>query len=440
MNMPKIFNFSNTNLRIDSPAKTHHTDRILWASSSLEVWEKGDWNRFLSNIDHFGVGRGSTKDANFIQEVLNILGKYVGKLTPYAGITQADKDFLQIDDVMAEELFNQLKSVHLGGSGTALSLVNYITGEGAQTAQNAGFSFESRFSELIQRLAGKQDFDIIKEKRKIKLKKPELITKGKKKGQYRTERIEIKITDERKSLRTGQQMVKVGNNILSDAIDIVENIENDVVENLEQGIKNQSEESKKIGKIGYMVPDKADIRVPLKMQIYTEYSPIITKFLEAVRGKSFSLKNTSQSIIKIGSTNDDQRLKGFASQFFNGRFNSAGIATFIYASRRAGEQKGDTQVLRYTNWARIFYELMGAGQFDKMGNELFVDYIIINSYKPDGTSGYINVFTVQDLLKNAPESDPTQIFKIASKDGHPYAGPIELNLTTQLPKQFIFAR
>lgn len=416
------FKYINSNLRIGDKSATHRTSRsITWKNHTEEVWSEGNWATFKNYVEN--NCRGDDQTAMLIERVLNTLNKYTG-VNAQTQLTRADANFLGIRPAMEAALVESLNNLSLGSSGTARSLLNYVvTDKGVSTAQNAGFSFESRLSEFIQRLSGKQDFNTLVSKRTLK--------SGKRKGQTETIRI-----DPAKSLRTGAKAVSVGSSFRNVVMPDIDILYQDIINGVgDQVAKEVTQSSDDMLKLGYKVPDKADISVPANISIYADYGPTIQRFLEAIRGARFSLKNTSQKEITIGSTKDPTRLRGFADLFLRGRgYNFAGLCSFVFASKNSDNET----VQRYTDWGRIFYELMGAGQFQNNTFTL-VDYLIINSYTPDGKDGYVRVYSMKSLVKNAPMGESNPPFKIFNKGGEKYpehAGSVEVDLT-QLPKSFL---
>lgn len=415
------FIYVNSNLRIGKEPEHHYKERtITWVDSTRDIWSQGSWDSFKAYIN--ANCHGSTRGAQVIEKVLNTLGKYAGN--EYAAtnipLTNNEMQSLGITDVIASDLVKNLAKTDLGTSGVAMSLLDYfVTGKGVQTAQNAGFSFESRLSEFIQRLSGTKNFQTY------------IDSKG-------------KTQSTAKALRSGTKQLSVGQTLRDISLEDINYLYNYVVDETGKKVRQEVDiktNSDGIFKFGYAVTGKADITVPTTLNVTGEYGPVIEDFLRTIRGKKLSLKNTSESQITIDSTKDPTRLMGFADLFLQGKgYNIAGLASFVFASRNS--KKEDVQ--RFADWGRIFYGLMGAGQYSR-GQEKndyqLVDYLIINSYTPRKTqSGQVRVFSMKDLIPSAaPNVSYDPPFKIYNNTEFGYhGGEIQLNLPALMPQSFKF--
>ena len=415
--MAKNFLFSG-NIRVGPEPATHRSGSrtFTWYKHSSDLWKHVNWNQANSFIQSHC--QGSTQGAAIIEKTINILDKYVGE-NGKQSLQPEDAQYLS--DGLYSELIQSLNNISLGRSGTALSLLNYQIGtEKWATAENAGFSFETRLSEFIQRLFQITDFSSDKM---------------------------------RKALRSGGQMAEVGGSELyylghyeGKANDISKNqFLKSVVDDIKDFGANlrtyaYKEITKKLdnGKYQtdvflttYKVPQKADITIPNYMSIHSRYGSLVESFLKEVQGRKFSLKNTSKGEeIKLGSTKDSTRLRGFLSEFAKGIDISFGnIATFVYSSKASGNE----EVHKYLDWARIVYELLGTGQHFQPGDNLLVDYLIINNYV-SGQGGHASVFNVKDLIANIPGANYDPPFKIS---GANHEGPVTLNFKSL--NNFVFS-
>lgn len=426
--MAKTFIYANSNIRIgDKPISSRPNSKTFtWYDHSKAVWENINWQKVRSEIDK--NCHGTTENAKLIEEILNRLDKYTGNNRQ----TNVQSDDLAFG--ITQDLVNQLGLVSTGSSGAAQSLLKYVLKDGM--ADNIpGFSFENRMSEFIQRIFGNtktgSNFDI-------------------------------------KALRTGGESVFVGESIMfyfGDYLKGVDftnlkdkdktNLAKQIMEQINIDFKNivtytyqeisrniNGKIQKDIAVVAYKVPQKADISVPNNMEIEASYSPQINKFLNILQGSKLSLKLTASSSIKLGSTNDNTRLRGFISSFIeNLNKDFATVCTFIFASKNSK----NVTVQKYLDWARIIYELLGTGQRFKLDSydNLLVDYLIVNRYKTNGSSGAVTVFNVKDLIsKNLPDSDYSPPFRIdnkkADENGKNSGSVIMLNLGQA--KNFAFSR
>lgn len=413
----KTFIYSNSSIRVDNEPAFHrkNSKTFSWYANAESVWQHINWNEVSQRIEEYC--HGTTENAKIIEQTLNILDKYTGRNR---------QKTVQPDDLafgITQDLVNQLGLVSMGHSGAAQSLLRYILKDGMDS-NIPGFSFENRMSEFIQRIFGNKS---------------------------RSKNFDIK------ALETGRESVFVGESIMFYFGDYVKgvdfaglknkdktNIANQIMEQIKIDFKNivtytyqeiereiDGKIQKDIAVVAYKVPQKADISVPDNMIIQASYSPQIDKFINILRGSKISLKASTTSSIKLGSTNDNTRLRGFVSSFVeNIHKDFATICTFIFASKNSK----NTTVKKYLDWARILYELLGTGQRSSLEvyDNLLVDYLIITRYKTNGSSGAAIVFNVKDLIKGFPNSNYSPPFRIdnknADENGKNSGSVVELNL------------
>lgn len=410
----KNFIYANSSIRVGEEPASHRTGsrELDWYPHSSDLWGDINWTQVKTYVNTYC--HGTANGAKVIEKTLNVLDKYTGE-NKQTSIAKEDLAY-----GITKDLVLNLNNLSMGTSGSAQSLLKYITSKepGAiNTAQNAGFSFENRLSEFIQRLTG-----------------------------------DIEVLDP-KALKTGGQQVFAGEGVMFYLGDYTENTQNKVIKDMSKTDRDKlvkeiieqtgidfknivtyvyKEVQREIdGKIQpdiavvtYKVPQKADITTGSYLTINADYGGLVSKFLAIISNSRLSLKNTSESIIKLGSTNDNTRLRSFVSQFVQKIDRSfASICTFIFSSKNSGNQ----QVKRYLDWARILYELLGTGQHLELNSRenILVDYLIVNSYNPNGTSGQATVFNVKDLINNFPDGPYNPPFSIY---GAEHTDEVVLNL------------
>lgn len=403
----RSFIYANSSIRVDGVQDPHKD----WYPTAAALWNQHiNWDgakAYISQNCH-----GTTAGAKIIELTLNTLNKYTGK----NGLTTVTKqDNLAYG--ITQDLIDSLRQLDLGET-SARSLLNYVvTGEGQSTALNAGFSFESRMSEFIQRLAGTDEFSSKSERQKLR-SGAEYTYAGESTMFYLGD---FSATASKKG---NANLVKT---ILDDMgkeySDLVTYIYEEVQRNIDGNIQPD------IAVVAYKVPQKADITVPSYMTISSSYGPLVSNFLRVISNARISLKNTSQAQITLGATNDNTRLRAFISQFANGiKKDFATVCTFLFSSKASG----NSTVQRYLDWSRIIYELTGAGQRANLNdkNSLLVDYLIINNYTTNGSSGQASVYSMKDLINAFPipngNYDPP--FKIFNKGGDSHAGEVKIDL------------
>lgn len=419
------FIYANSSIRVDGVPDSHKD----WYPNALTLWNNHiNWTQAKDYIN--SKCRGSLAGAKTIETTLNRLDKYTGLLA---------EDKVSSDDLaygITQDLVNNLNQLNLGET-TAISLLNYFfTAQskttapyaGSSTAMNAGFSFESRLSEFIQRLTGETQF------------------KGNAGGRLRTgansvyagESLMFYLGDH--NTRSDGSKINIFNEknkvaltkaILEDLNRTYKDFVSYIYEPVIRNINGKLE--KDIAVVAYKVPSKIDITVPSVLTIKASYGPLVNHFLNVIRGARLSLKNSIDTDITLGSTNDNTRLRAFITQFANNldkKFST--ICTFIFASKKSG----NTTVQRYLDWARILYELIGTGQTTTRGQkeDLLVDYLIINNYKNNSLSGgKVSVFNVKDLVNGFPDREYNPPFVIHGADK---TGPVSLNLTKAINFSF----
>lgn len=430
----KTFIYANSNIRVGQEPATHRSGshNLTWYSHAEDAWANINWEKVRHHINE--NCHGTTEGAKIIETTLNILDKYTGKKKTRQTILQAeDEDF-----GITQDLIDQLGSVSMGSSGSAQSLLRYVLKKGMDK-NTPGFSFENRMSEFIQRLMGDA-----------------------------TKRKKFNI----KALETGKESVFVGESVLFYLGDYVKNtnlsnlsksarsaLVNRIMEETKIDFKNlvtyvyenvarqiDGKEQDDIAVVTYKVPQKADITAKDLSQyqimlIEASYGKLIGDFLRTINGAKLSLKASTSSSIKLGSTNDNTRLRGFVSEFVD-HINKdfATICTFIFASKNSKSVK----VQKNLDWARVLYELLGTGQRSDIditkSKNLLVDYLIIDRYKTNGSQGTAVVFNVKDLIPNFPIDNYSPPFRIdnknADENGKNSGSVVELNLGQA--KNFVF--
>ena len=432
----KTFIYANPSIRVDNEPASHRegTRQIEWFDNSKDLWNRINWNTVHDRIN--AECHGTSKGAKIIETTLNVLDKYTGRKKNRQTVLQSgDEDF-----GITQDLIDQLSMVSMGSSGAAQSLLKYTLKPGMDK-NIPGFSFENRMSEFIQRLMGDT-------------------TKGKK--------FNIK------ALETGANNVYVGESLMFYLGDHVKNTDlsnlsdykrsklvkeimeqtnidfNNLVSYIYEEVSREIDGAIQpdIAVVAYKVPQKADITVgeipeEKTMQIEASYGKLAADFLRTISGAKISLKNSTSSSIKLGSTNDNTRLRGFVSEYVE-KINKdfATICTFIFASKNSK----DITVQKYLDWARILYELQGTGQRlqldnKRQGEDLLVDYLVINRYKSDGSAGSAIVFNVKDLIANFPNANYYPPFRFddknADENGKNSGSVVVLNLGQA--KKFVFS-
>lgn len=392
------FIYANSSIRVDGVPDSHKN----WYPNALTLWNNHiNWDQAKSYIS--AKCHGTTAGAKIIETTLNTLDKYTGNNAK----TSVQKNDLAYG--ITQDLVNSLNQLSMG-STTAKSLLNYlVTGEGTSTAINAGFSFESRLSEFIQRLANQYAND------------PKALRTGSD-SVYAGESTLLYL-DTNHSI-SKEERSKLLKKVLADAGRDLSDLTSYIYEEIQQEINGKLELN--IAVVAYKVPQKSDIIASNYMSIQSSYGPLVSNFLQIISNARLSLKNTQQPQIKLGSTNDNTRLRSFISQFASGiekKFST--ICTFIFSSKKSN----NTTVSRYLDWARIVYELIGAGQSTNRNTseDLLVDYLIVNNYNAQGIEGKARVFNVKDLLLNLPTNDYAP-FVLHDEQGKYHEGPVELNL------------
>lgn len=398
MGRSRNFIYANSAIRVDG-AKDPHKD---WYPNAVAVWNQHiNWDGISSYITQ--NCHGTKEGAKTIETTLNTLSKYTG----YGAQTSVQSEDLAYG--ITSDLVQSLNQLSMGSSGTAQSLLNYIvTGQGALTAMNAGFSFETRLSEFIQRLADTYTGD-----EKALRTGAESVYAGESTMFYLGQG---NLSNQARAALTKQILADMGKEYSDFCSYIYEEVQREINGKLQPDI----------AVVAYKVPQKSDVIADNYMDIKSSYGSLVQSFLQVISNARLSLKNTSESQIKLGSTNDNTRLRAFITQFATGldkKFST--ICTFIFSSKASG----NATVQRYLNWARIIYELIGAGQTTTRGQseDLLVDYLIVNNYNASGTSGRVSVFNVKDLFVNLPYGNYDPPFKIYNAGGTG-EGTVELNL------------
>lgn len=399
------FLYGNSKIRVGEPSR--HPRTLLtttWYPDAKSLWSYVDWSAAQSYV--YSNCHGTPGGAMWIELALNKLDKYVGA----NGQTTVDPNDLGFG--INQALVSTLNEISLGTSGTALSLLSYkIGGSPAATATNAGYSFEHRMSEFIQRLADTFQGDV------------KAYNTGADQVYVGYAQLAGGYTGKVDSAKLHKAILE---DINRDASSMFSYMFDEIVKKIDGSVDSE------IALMSYKVPQKADITVPNDLVIHGRYGPLVTGFLQAISGARISLKNTAaNSSIKLGETNDNTRLRGFVSQFANNIARDfASVCTFIFASKNSGK------VDKELDWARILYELLGTGQhMSVMGDDnLLVDYLIINQYDAGGSGGHASVFNVKDLISAFPQGDYYPPFKIS---GSNHEGPVTLDLNSV--KSFSFS-
>lgn len=414
----KSFIYSNSDIRVGEEPGSHRsgTRQLEWFDNSENLWDHIDWNQVNSYIDTYC--HGTSYGAKVIEKTLNVLDKYTGK---------NGEQVVRQEDMLAygitQDLITNLHQLNLGDTGSAQSLLKYTISnqkEAQNTAQNAGFSFEKRFSEFVQRLAGKTEMS----------EKEALSLRAGGERVYAGESVMFYLGDYAKDNKPAKNMSNKEKDALVEevkrqlGIDF-KNLVTYVYKETQREIDGKLQPD--IAVATYKVPQKVDIEAGNYMTITSSYGSLVQEFLNVISNARLSLKNTGETMAKLGSTNDNTRLRSFVSQFVNKiNKNFATICTFIFASKKSENQV----VKKYLDWARILYELLGTGQYaedatgKKTKQDILVDYLVVNHYT-SGKSGKATVFNVKDLLKNIPQSAYNPPFSIYGSD---HTGEVMLNL------------
>ena len=418
----KTFIYSNSNIRVGEEPASHRegTRSLQWFEHSEEAWGNINWDIVKARIAN--ECHGTREGARVIETTLNVLDKYTGKNRK---TTVSAKD--QQDFGITQALIDQLQ--YVSTDAVSASLLKYMLKPGVDK-NVPGFSFEERMSDFIQRLLGDssqgEDFDTKK------------FVAGKDRV-YAGESVLFYFGDHVKDVDFSNLKEKDRADITKTILDQTKidykNLVSYVYKNIEREIDGITRQD--IAVVAYKVPQKADIIANTSMEITATYGKLVQDFLTVIKGAKLSLKNHIDPTIKLGSTNDLTRLRGFITEFLEGvKKNFSTVCTFIFASKKSRSKK----VQRYLDWARILYELLGTGQMadftgKKQGENLLVDYLVINRYKPDGSSGKVTVFNVKDLIsKSIPQIDYKPPFNF---EGSNREGPVVLNFGQA--KNFVFS-
>lgn len=422
--MARSFLYKNGNIRIGKEPATHRegSKEVNWFAHSENVWKGIDWNRVRSYITI--NCHGSSSGAKFIENTLNLLDKYTGKNSQQQQLTQADRDALGVTSTMEAALLANLRDLDLGSS-TAQSLLRYlVTEEGLSTAENAGFSFEKRLSELIYRLAAGNTEGSQQQRLAYR-------SGGRAADVGNTAMFVFGSYDSPQSAQKAISSGKARQELMKFLLDDLGEDCSDFIGYTYRVITDELDKTKsQIAIMSYKVPSKADITVPQNLAIHATYGPTIGRFLREIQGKQLSLKNTHTGKITVGSTNDNVRLRGFAEEFLTGIDKSFGnLSTFIFASKNSQNET----VQGYLDWGRIIYELTGVSQnlWDPItgtSQNILVDYLVVNNYDVSGTGGKVSVFSVKDFFTHMP-STTTEPFKFENKA---HTGRVETTLTNLL--------
>lgn len=365
-----------------TPSFSYSNRDIQYYEHAIDMWEdKHIWDNIRNK---YRTLHGSQKGAQIIQEGLQRLNLYqpgTGKDWKPSDMTEEEADL--IEQVIKPVLKRK-----------KLPLLKYSE---SLSKQARGKAFEQHFARLGEQLGinsittgAKLVSSPVVIKTQIDLTGSGLgvgkYTQLQKKGTLQRQNYEDLISIVTKQL--GEEFVKnLGGGLQVEIQKIIQATNNT---RLGQIVIRQSD-----------APGKVDEKLLKATGSFTsQFHSVIDDMIQELQNHTFSLKNYKEATlldwggVSLGNANKFR----FYGSFYQGatkskkQLNFADLSTFIYASENSKNQ----EVHRYLSWARYIYELTGLGQGD------IVDYLIIN----DATNGLVKVFSVKDLLKDAPNGTP----------------------------------
>lgn len=381
--------YSGGTFRVGPTPNFSYSNRdIQYYEHALDMWEdKHIWDNIRNKYRSL---HGSQKGAQIIQEGLQRLNLY----QPGTGKDWKPSDMTDEEANLIEQVVKPVLK------RKRLPLLKYSE---SMSKQARGKAFEKHFAALGEQLgisSAATGAKLVSSPVVIKMQ-IDLTGTGLKVGKYT--QLQKKGTTQRQNY---EDLVSI----------VTQQLGDEFVDSLGKGLQIeiqkivQATNNTRLGQIIIRqsdAPGKVDTKLLKATGSFTsEFHSVIDDMIEELQNHTFSLKNykevtlTNWGGISLGYANDFR----FYGSFYQGatkskrQLNFADLSTFVYASINSNNPIVSKN---YLSWARYIYELTGLGQGD------IVDYLVVNN----STTGTVQVYSVKDLLKNAPNGTPGATMK-----------------------------
>lgn len=334
--------------------------------NTATMWQRQiNWNNVRKSIE--SQTKGSQRDAKEMTDILNNLG------------------------VLTPEEWNLV-----GAELKDLFGINPYTEEGTV----AGIEFEERFARLLSKLFNERHWLTGKSQRSDE-SRFRAGQKGSKGAEFEVE------------IFAGHKVAK------SNLRDIIMNrfggdlaeFSKDLVIRAKDPIQNEKSQEWKTPAIVRTVErqGKVDVYAPESLIIREGLSHRLMVLAALARGRTFSMKNykaeTLRSGVSLGEASNFKYLSSFY-YYAAGNKNFVDVCTFVFSSMNSNR----ATTVRYKNWARLIYELTGAGQesgiTDLQGR--LVDYLMVLQRTHPIQIRIVDVKSILQLDR-MPNIDPSSI-------------------------------